>query len=72
MTATCCFCGAPCEVAVLDHRPAPDRSLCPDCRAENTRILLAIPQALRDKAERIRLEQEDAPSPTPPAGSGTG
>jgi len=43
-------CTEPAEIAVLDHRPAPDRSLCADCRAENRRLLAAIPAALRAKA----------------------
>ena len=51
-TVICCMptCGEPAEIAVLDHRPAPGRSLCPACRAENRRLLAAMPAALRAKA----------------------
>lgn len=58
---TCCrpTCEEPAEIAVLDHRPAPDCSLCPACRAENNRLLAAIPAALRAKAARYAALEED-------------
>jgi len=62
-TVTCCrpTCNEPAEIAVLDHRPAPDRSLCPSCRAENRRLLAAIPAALRAKAAAMTAAGDGAP-----------
>ena len=62
-TVTCCrpMCTEPAEIAVLDHRPAPDRSLCPACRAENRRLLAAIPAALRAKAAAMTAAGNGAP-----------
>jgi len=63
-TVTCCrpTCNEPAEIAVLDHRPAPDRSLCPACRAENRRLLAAIPAALRAKAAAMTTAGALAPA----------
>jgi len=62
-TVICCrpTCEEPAEIAVLDHRPAPDRSLCPACRTENTRRVTAMPAALRAKAAAMTAAGDGAP-----------
>lgn len=57
---TCCRCHTPCAVAILDHRAAPDRSLCPACLAETRRLVAAIPAALRQLADEMRQTNEEA------------
>jgi len=63
-TVTCCrpTCNEPAEIAVLDHRPAPDRSLCPAHRAENSRRVAAMPAALRAKAAAMTIAGDVAPA----------
>jgi len=58
-------CTEPAEIAVLDHRPAPDRSLCLACRAENTRRVAAMPVALRAKAAATTTAGNRAPVERP-------
>lgn len=61
MTASCNRCKAPCDLAVLDHTPAPDRSTCPACRAGIGERLAAVPAALRAKAARMAPTSPDCP-----------
>jgi len=63
MTVICCrpTCTEPAEIAVLDHRPAPDRSLCPTHRAENSRRVAAMPAALWAKAAAMTTAGDGAP-----------
>jgi len=58
-------CEEPAEIAVLDHRPAPARSLCPACRAENSRRVAAMPAALRAKAATMMTAGTRAPVERP-------
>ena len=55
----CCWCEAPCAVETRGHRARPERSYCPDCRAEHTRHMAAIPAALAVKRARFLALEAD-------------